>query len=83
MELWPPMLLSGGGFMLGSVPRPMRRVRALLALGATIALVGTGLPAASAQQGNDVVVPNGYQVREFASGLGAAIAASVAPGAAG
>ncbi|HEY3058133.1 MAG TPA: plastocyanin/azurin family copper-binding protein [Chloroflexota bacterium] len=54
-------------------------MRALLTLGATVALIGTGLPAASAQQGNDVVVPNGYQVREFATGLGAAIAASVAP----
>jgi glucose/arabinose dehydrogenase/plastocyanin len=51
----------------------------ILALGATLALFAPGLPFAAAQSANDVVVPSGYQVRELASGLGAAIASSVAP----
>jgi plastocyanin/glucose/arabinose dehydrogenase len=66
--------------MIGNGRLVVSRARAALALGASLALVATlGLPAADAQQANDVVVPNGFQVREFASGLGAAIAASVAP----
>src|SRR6266511_5628436 len=66
--------------MIGNARLAVKRARAALAVGASLALVAVlGLPAAEAQQSNDVVVPNGYQVREFASGLGAAIAASVAP----
>jgi len=65
--------------MIGNARLAVKRARAALAVGASLALVAVlGLPAAEAQQSNDIVVPNGYQVREFASGLGAAIASYVA-----
>ncbi len=59
----------------------IRRRHTVISVGASLALVVAmvGLPVASAQQANDIVVPSGYQVRELASGLGAAIASSVAP----
>src|SRR5207237_6837384 len=67
-------------FMFGHVRRFAGQGRALGTFTAALAIMAIGLPAASAQQSNDIVVPSGYQVREFASGLGAAIASSVTPG---
>jgi plastocyanin/glucose/arabinose dehydrogenase len=65
--------------MKGNARHRFRRAYWIFSLGATLALFAAGLPIASAQQANDIVVPSGYQVREVASGLGAAIASSVAP----
>jgi plastocyanin/glucose/arabinose dehydrogenase len=65
--------------MTGNARLVAARARAALAAAASVATVALfGLPAAEAQQSNDIVVPSGYQVREFASGLGAAIASYVA-----
>lgn len=66
--------------MIGRAFRPLRDVFRPLVLGTTAAIVCAGLSSAAAQPApNDIVVPSGYAVREFAHGLGAAIAGSVAP----
>ena len=64
--------------MVGTSRPTLWRAARIAGVTLAMALFGAGLPVASAQQTNDVVVPSGYQVRELASGLGAAIASSVA-----
>jgi plastocyanin/glucose/arabinose dehydrogenase len=60
--------------------RPARRCAGLLSAGAAaLGLVLMGLPAASAQTANDILVPSGYQVREFATGFTAATAMDRGP----
>src|ERR1700730_14520665 len=64
------------------VPVGIRGVRALVSLvslGAILGLLLVGLPAASAQTANDILVPSGYQVGVFASGFTAATAMDRAP----
>ena len=65
--------------MFRIVPVGTRGVRAVLSLGAVLGLVLVGLPAASAQTANDILVPSGYQVGVFASGFTAATAMDRAP----
>ena len=69
----------GGPGMLRIVSVGTRGVRAAVLLGAVMGLVLVGLPAASAQTGNDILVPAGYQVGVFASGFTAATAMDRAP----
>jgi plastocyanin/glucose/arabinose dehydrogenase len=54
-------------------------VRLLLVAGASLAIVLVGLPQAAAQGANDILLPSGYQVAQFATGFTAATAMDRAP----
>jgi glucose/arabinose dehydrogenase len=55
------------------------RVRPALAAGAALSIVLVGLPQAAAQSENDILVPSGYQITQFATGFTAATAMDRAP----
>jgi plastocyanin/glucose/arabinose dehydrogenase len=56
-----------------------RCARGLLVFGASLALLLVMLPQAAAQQGSDILLPAGYQVKQFATGFTAATAMDRAP----